>query len=126
MSDNGLRQRVAARVSLTLPILGRASLGAAGRRFYAVFARAYPGDSSPDPYAICGYEAISLALDAIARAGSADREDIMRALFDTRVRASVIGTYSIDANGDTTLTDYGLFAIRGGVPSFTRRIAAGR
>jgi branched-chain amino acid transport system substrate-binding protein len=65
---------------------------------------------------------MKLALDAIARAASSDREAIVRSLFATRNRHSVLGTYSIDRNGDTSLTDYGRFGIRDGKPTFVGRI----
>jgi branched-chain amino acid transport system substrate-binding protein len=35
----------------------------------------------------------------------------VNALFATRNRAGVLGTYSIDANGDTTLEDYGVYSV---------------
>ena len=40
------------------------------------------------------------------------RAAIVQALFATRDRDSVLGRYSIDANGDTTLTTYGVFRVR--------------
>ena len=55
-----------------------------------------------------------LALDAIERSGTGNKEDIIKALFETKDRESVLGTYSIDENGDTTLTDYGVYTIEGG------------
>ena len=36
----------------------------------------------------------------------------------------MLGTYDIDENGDTTLTDYGLYAIEGGEPTFDKVIKA--
>ena len=33
----------------------------------------------------------------------------------------MLGTYDIDENGDTTLTDYGVYTINGGELSSTRR-----
>jgi len=122
----GLPATIAARVKVTLPAVGRAGLNADGKRFLAQFARAYPDNRNPDPYAIHGYEAMALALDAIARSGTGTREDIVTALFSTKRRHSVIGTYSIDRNGDTTLTQYGLFAIRDGAPIFERTIQMSR
>ena len=67
------------------------------------------GVKNPDPYAIYGYEAMSLALDAIKRAGDKGncRDNVIKAIFATKDRQTVLGTYSIDKNGDTTLTDYG-------------------
>ena len=48
----------------------------------------------------------------------------MDAIFATKGRKSVIGTYDIDKNGDTTLTDYGLYVIKKGLPTFDSKIAA--
>ncbi len=36
----------------------------------------------------------------------------------------MLGTYSIDENGDTSLTDYGLYTIEGGKSVYTKRIEA--
>lgn len=117
----GLSDEVAARVELTLPALGPSGFGAAGRKFFSDYANRY-GDRNPDPYAIYGYEAMRLALDAIARAGDPAREKIVKALFETRDRDSVLGPYSIDVNGDTTLTDYGRYEIQDGRPIFRDKI----
>ena len=65
-----------------------------------------------------------LALDAIQRSGTGNKEDITKALFDTKDRESVLGTYSIDENGDTTLTDYGVYSIDGGELKFDETIKA--
>ena len=65
-----------------------------------------------------------LALDAIERSGTGAKEDVLAALFDTQDRESVLGTYSIDENGDTTLTDYGIYTIEGGELTFGQTIAA--
>jgi branched-chain amino acid transport system substrate-binding protein len=79
-----------------------------------------------DPYAIYGYEAMALALDSIKRAGANgnDRDAVLKALFATKDRKSVLGTYSIDKNGDTSLTDYGLYTIKDGLPTYSKKIAA--
>ena len=76
------------------------------------FAEKY-GDENPDPYAIYGYEAMKLGLDAIERARRQGqrRTTSLEALFATKDRDSVLGTYSIDENGDTTLTDYGVYKV---------------
>jgi branched-chain amino acid transport system substrate-binding protein len=79
-----------------------------------------------DPYAIYGYETMALALDAIKRAGDKgnDRAEVVKALLATEDRESVLGTYSIDENGDTTLTDYGLYTIKDGIPTYSKKIEA--
>ena len=80
------------------------------------------GENNPDPYSIYGYEAARLVLDAIERAGSTSKEDVLKALFDTKDRSSVLGTYSIDENGDTTLTDYGVYSIKDNALAFDQVI----
>lgn len=84
------------------------------------------GVAQPDPYAIYGYETMALALDTIKRAGDKgnDRAAVLEQLFATKDRKSVLGTYSIDANGDTSLTDYGLYVIEGGLPTYKKKITA--
>jgi branched-chain amino acid transport system substrate-binding protein len=60
--------------------------------------------SEPEVYAIYGYEAMKVALDAIKRAGAKDRAKIRDAVFATKDFKGVLGTWSFDKNGDTTLT----------------------
>jgi branched-chain amino acid transport system substrate-binding protein len=118
---DGLSTAAAARVKLTFPAQGPKGVGDAGQRFYQHFRQEY--STNPDPYAIYAYEAMLLAIDAIKRAGTADREKIIEALHQTKHRPSAIGRYSIDSYGDTTLTSYGLFTIgRGGAPVFQHTI----
>jgi branched-chain amino acid transport system substrate-binding protein len=83
-----------------------------GKTFLAAYKAAY-GVASPDPYAIYGYEAMSLALDTISSLGSNgnSKSAVRSALFATKDRHSVLGTYSINTNGDTTLPSYGLYKV---------------
>ena len=95
-----------------------------GQKFFKDYTAKY-GEANPDPYAIYGYEAMKLGLDAIARSKTGDKADIIKALFATKDRQSVLGTYSIDQNGDTTLTDYGVYTIKDGKLAFDSTIKAG-
>ena len=57
---------------------------------------------------------MSLLLDAIHAAIAEDRHQVTRSsvraqLFETRDRRSVLGTYSIDRRGDTTLDRFGVY-----------------
>ena len=68
-------------------------------------------------------------LDSIAKAsddGKKDvsRDDVIVELFNTKGRDSVLGTYDIDKNGDTTLTDYGLYKIENGKLAFDQVLKA--
>ena len=73
-----------------------------GRELARDFERRY--DRAPGRYAAYGYEAMAAILDSIDRADDPlDREAVADAFFETADRASVLGRYSIDEVGDTTL-----------------------
>ncbi len=98
-----------------------------GKQFLDAFKKKY-GNASPDPYAIYGYEAMKLGLDTIKGLGDKgnDKAAVLDALFATKDRASVLGTYSFDKNGDTTLTDYGIYKVGpDGNPAFVSAIKSG-
>jgi branched-chain amino acid transport system substrate-binding protein len=121
--EGGIPASVASKVKVTVATLSPDEYPPEGQEFFKQFEEKY-GESNPDPYAIYGYEAMRLALDAIQRSGTGDKADIVKALFDTKDRKSVLGTYSIDENGDTTLTDYGVYSIKGGELQFDETIKA--
>ncbi|HEV3054577.1 MAG TPA: branched-chain amino acid ABC transporter substrate-binding protein [Solirubrobacteraceae bacterium] len=83
-----------------------------GKQFLTAYKAKY-GVANPDPYAIYGYEAMKLGLDTIAglAANGNNKADVLKALFATKSRSSVLGTYGFDANGDTTLKSYGLYKV---------------
>ena len=111
------------RVKVTVATLNPDSYPPDGQQFFQEFTKKY-GVKNPDPYAIYGYEAMSLALDAIQRSQTGTKEDILKAIFATKDRKSVLGTYSIDQNGDTTLTDYGVYSVDNGELKFDQTIKA--
>jgi branched-chain amino acid transport system substrate-binding protein len=123
--ERGIPANVARRTQITVATLPPEAYPPGGRRFFSDYAKAY-GDSSPEPYAIYGYEAARLIVDAIRRAGESDelRAAVIEQLFRTKGRQSVLGTYDIDENGDTTITDYGAYRIRDGELRFNRTIKA--
>ena len=53
-----------------------------------------------------------------------DRQAVVDEFFKTKGRESVLGTYDIDENGDTTLSDYGGNRIEGGKLVFDKVIKA--
>jgi branched-chain amino acid transport system substrate-binding protein len=89
-----------------------------GQRFVRRYRERYRRE--PDPYAAYGYEAIALVLDLIDRAGgeAGDRTAIVDELFATSDRNSVLGTYSVDEVGDTTLDRIAGYRIRDARPVF--------
>jgi branched-chain amino acid transport system substrate-binding protein len=114
----GLPASIAGHWHGTFPTLSPTTLGAAGKKFLEQYDSAY-NTTNPDPYAIYGYEAMALAVSTIKRVadahnGQVSRADVVSALLHVQNRHSVIGTYSINADGDTTLAAYGLYGISGG------------
>lgn len=69
----------------------------------------------PGRFAAYGYEAMAVVLDSIDRAGDPlDRGSVVEAFFATSDRESVLGTYSIDEVGDTTLDRVGVYRAQPG------------
>ena len=94
------------------------------QKFFTDFKTTYGHD--PEPYAIYGYEAMNAALQAIKNAGDKGncRENVIKGFFAIKNKQSVLGTYSIDADGDTTITDYGGNTIKNGKLTFDKVIKA--
>ena len=123
--EGGLPPDVAKRVTLTAVGLAPQDYPPAGQKFFEDFKAAYgPGD--PGQYAIFGYEAMSLVLDAIKRAGGdgTDRAAVLEQIMSTKDRESVIGKYSITDTGDTTLTNYGVYGIEDGSLKYIQAVEA--
>jgi branched-chain amino acid transport system substrate-binding protein len=90
----------------------------AGQRFVRAFTKRY--GRQPGRYAAYGYEAMAVVLDSIRRAGDQgdDRDAVVDAFFDTQDRNSVLGTYSINDVGDTTLGRLAGYRFADGRPLF--------
>jgi branched-chain amino acid transport system substrate-binding protein len=109
---------------LTAPTVSPDELPPAGQQFYKDYEAEYgePQDEI-DPYAVYGYEAMSVVCDAIKQGGD-DRKAVIDAFFSTKNRESPLGTYDIDADGDTTLSQYGAYKAQGGKLVFDKVIKA--
>ncbi len=95
-----------------------------GKTFLAAYQAKY-GTSNPDPYAIYGYEVMKLGLDTIKGLGAQgnSKSAVLKALFSTTARQSVLGVYGFDKNGDTTLKSYGLYKVgSNGEPVFYKTL----
>src|SRR3954452_14180976 len=109
---------------ITNPTLPSQLYPPSAQKFFATFKSKYGDD--PEPYAIYGYEAMKAALQALKNAGDKAncREDVIKGFYAIKDRPSVLGTYSIDADGDTTITDYGGNRVENGNLVFDKVIKA--
>lgn len=92
-------------------------LPASGQQFKADYEAKF--GPLTEPYAVYGYETMSVALQAIedvcaAGGDPTDRESIRAAVFAIKDFSGVLGTWSFDANGDTSLTDMTYYVVKGG------------
>jgi branched-chain amino acid transport system substrate-binding protein len=124
-AEGGIPANVQQRVKLTVATLDPSEYPPDGQKFFRDYEAEY-GEANPNPYAVYGYEAMDLILDTCERIGSdcGDRQKLIDALFETKGRESVLGTYDIDENGDTTLTDYGVYRVEDGELVFDETVKA--
>ncbi len=117
--------------------------GPAGEGIYSTFggvpAEKYTGKSAtwlknydakfnnknPNAYAIYGYEAAKVVLAAIAKAGDKadDRATVLANVMGTKDYDGVLGKWSFDANGDTTLTQFSGSIGKSGAWAFVKELA---
>jgi branched-chain amino acid transport system substrate-binding protein len=109
---------------LTSPTIDPKLYPPSGQAFFKAYAKRF--GQEPESYAIYGYEAAKLALTAVKRAGDNgnDRQAVIDAFFGIENRNSVFGRYSIDPNGDTTLSTYGGNIVKEGQLVFDKAIDA--
>jgi branched-chain amino acid transport system substrate-binding protein len=115
-----LAPRTQRALRLTRPVVGRRAEPPAALAVLARYRRVF-GEPAP-PEALFGYEAMALLLDTLRRAGDRadDRSFVSAELHRTRARRSVLGTYSIRPDGDTTLRRYAAWRVAAGAPVFER------
>ena len=77
------------------------SLKGAGAKFVSGFTKAN-GGKLPDPYTAYAAQAAQVLLGAIAKSNG-KRSDVASKLFNLQVTNGILGNFSINANGDTTL-----------------------
>jgi len=83
-----------------------------GKEWYDAYKKEF--NSEPEVYAVYGYEATNVALAAINKVCKKDRAAILDAVFATKDFDGVTGKFSIDANGDTSLTTMSGLQVKGG------------
>jgi len=99
-----------------------ARLAGKGEHLYKTYKERYR--SEPEAYAIYGYEAARVAIDAVRRADRKDRAAILKAVAETRDFDGLLGRWSFDANGDTTLRAMSGNAVRKGTFEFVEMLGS--
>ena len=92
-------------------------LPASGQQFVKDYEAKY--GKLTEPYAVYGYETMNVILKAIedvcaAGGDPTDRATINKAVFAIKDFQGALGTWSFDANGDTSLTDMTFYQVQGG------------
>src|SRR5919199_745623 len=112
-------------VNATFAGLPASELPGKGQDFVQNYQERFP-DSPIEALTAYGYEAANVLLDAIQRAyntdGQVTRDGVVRELFATRNYDGVLGTWSFDENGDTTLTELSGQRVQNGNFGFVRTI----
>src|SRR5918997_1490497 len=103
-------------IYVTFGGLPESELSAEGQEFVETYESKY--DDEIQPYTAYAYEAANVMLDAIERAYEADgevtRENVLREILATEDYEGVLGTWSFDEDGDTSLTELSVQRVEGG------------
>jgi branched-chain amino acid transport system substrate-binding protein len=105
----------AAATYVTRPVLALGAYPPASRHVARAFTARFGRPAEPE--ALYGYEAMTATLAAIQHAALAagsrplTRAEVVRAFFASRRRASVLGTYTVRADGDSSLRRYGAYRV---------------
>jgi branched-chain amino acid transport system substrate-binding protein len=104
-------------IYVTFGGLPESELSEEGQQFVKTYEQKY--DDPIQPYTAYAYEAANVMLDAIERAseeagGVPDREAVVQQIFATENYHGVLGTWSFDEDGDTTLTELSVQHVENG------------
>lgn len=110
----GVDVRLERRLRVTSPTLDRRQLPSAAQEFHERFRATF--GTTPEPYAVFAYESMNAILAAVERAGPRgnDRSAVTEQFLGLERRDTVLGDYSIDAGGDTSLRRYGAYRVSDG------------
>jgi len=99
---------------LTVSVAGlpNKQLKGAGKAFLAGFGKVV--GKEPDPYSVYAAQAAEVLLAAIARSDGS-RGSISAELFNTKIKNGLLGSFTINKNGDTSSNPVAIYKIKGGV-----------
>ena len=99
---------------ISVPGFLKQDLNSAGTTFVSQFTATY--GHAPAVQAIFGYEAMAAVLSVLKEAGTSAnaRGTVVKDFFAIRNRQSVLGTYSMNSNGDTSLAPFVFSRLKSG------------
>lgn len=108
---------------LVSPALPQALWPSAGNAFAAAFYRRF--GHNPDPYARYGFEAMRVVLAAITAAGPLGngRAAVIGLVLGSRQHSTVLGNYTIDADGDVSAAPFAGLRVRNGSTVLSRLLS---
>lgn len=97
---------------MTVSVAGlpNSQLKGAGQAFVKGFTKAV---GAPDPYAVYAAQAAQVLLTAIANSNGT-RASVTANLFKTKVKNGILGSFTINKNGDTSSNPVTIYLIKGG------------
>jgi branched-chain amino acid transport system substrate-binding protein len=116
-------ENVAGRAHVTFGGVPPEQLTGKGADFVKKYREKYKAE--PQAYAVYGYVAAKVALDAIAKVGSKDRAALRDAILATEQKDGALGTWKFDKNGDTTMTVMSGNIVEAGKFKFATLLGAG-
>jgi branched-chain amino acid transport system substrate-binding protein len=91
----------------------------AGKAFIKGFGKVIGRD--PNPYSLYGAQAAAVMASAIG-ASNGTRASVTANLFKTKVNNGILGTFTINKNGDTNLAPISIYLVKGGKATFFKVI----
>jgi branched-chain amino acid transport system substrate-binding protein len=99
--------------NMTVSVAGlpATQLKGAGQAFVKNFSKTI--HKSPDPYTAYAAQAAEIMVQAIAKSNGT-RSSVTANLFKTKIKNGILGSFSIDGNGDTTSNPVTIYRVKGG------------
>jgi branched-chain amino acid transport system substrate-binding protein len=115
---DGAGADVAAGAYATVAGVSTDKLGPAGQQYLKDYAKEYNGPTT-EPYAVFGYDSIGAVIAGIEKVCAAggdptNRATVRDAVMSLKDYSGALGTWSFDANGDTSLTDMTGYVVKDG------------
>ena len=97
---------------MTVSVAGlpNAQLKGAGKAFVKAFSKVA---GTPDPYSVYAAQAAEVLVQAIARSNGT-RADVTKQLFKTKITNGILGSFALNANGDTSSNPITIYLVKAG------------